>query len=215
MIKYPFPGVGVMGEKSAVELFSSWAEMGKDEGMETGHSPSVEFMISKAVPKLSGGFSAIDVGCGNGWAVRKLTAYEGCQSCIGVDGSESMIEKARGIDSDGTYTCQRLPDWKPESTVDLVITMEFMYYLEDPLGFLTELNRHWLKQDGIIAIGIDHYVENTVSLSWPDSLRVPMVSLSIQQWIDGLEGAGFSEVEHHQTGAREGWAGTLVLLGRK
>ena len=29
--------------KSAVELFSSWAEMGKDEGMETGHSPSVEF----------------------------------------------------------------------------------------------------------------------------------------------------------------------------
>ena len=58
MIKYPFPGMGGMGEKSAVELFSSWAEMGKDEGMETGHSPSVDFMISKAVPKLSDGFSA-------------------------------------------------------------------------------------------------------------------------------------------------------------
>ena len=69
-----------MGENSAVELFSSSAEMGKDEGMETGHSPSVEFMLSKAVPKLSGGFSAIDVGCGNGWAVRKLGAQEGCQS---------------------------------------------------------------------------------------------------------------------------------------
>ena len=50
MIKYPLPAIGAMGEKSAVELFSSWAEMGKDEGMETGHSPSVEFMISKAIP---------------------------------------------------------------------------------------------------------------------------------------------------------------------
>ena len=38
-----------MGKISAVDLFSSWAEMGKDEGMETGHAPSVEFMISKSV----------------------------------------------------------------------------------------------------------------------------------------------------------------------
>ena len=127
MIKYPFPGMGGMGEKSAVELFSSWAEMGKDEGMETGHSPSVDFMISKAVPKLSDGFSAIDVGCGNGWAVRRLREHEGCQGCAGVDGSESMIEKARGIDPDGNYACQRLPDWQPESKVDLVITMAVSY----------------------------------------------------------------------------------------
>ena len=37
-----------MGEISAVDLFSTWAEMGKDEGMETGHAPSVEFMITKS-----------------------------------------------------------------------------------------------------------------------------------------------------------------------
>ena len=35
-----------MGKISAVDLFSTWAEMGKDEGMETGHAPSVEFMLS-------------------------------------------------------------------------------------------------------------------------------------------------------------------------
>ncbi len=215
MIKYPLPAIGAMGEKSAVELFSSWAEMGKDEGMETGHSPSVEFMISKAIPRLGEGFSAIDVGCGNGWAVRKLSAQEGCGGCAGVDGSESMIEKARSIDPEGKYACQRLPDWQPESKVDLVITMEFMYYLEDPLAFLSTLNRHWLKEGGIIAIGIDHYVENPVSISWPDSLGVPMVTMSIQEWVEGLEDAGFSGVEHHQTGAREDCGGTLVLLGRK
>jgi len=42
-----------------------------------------------------------------------------------------------------------------------------------------------------------------------------MATMSIQEWLDGLEDAGFREVEHHQTGAREGWAGTLVLVGRK
>ena len=83
------------------------------------------------------------------------------------------------------------------------------------LGLLSDLNRHWLKEGGIIAIGIDHYVENPVSISWPDSLGVPMATMSIQEWLDGLEDAGFREVEHHQAGAREGWAGTLVLVGRK
>ena len=34
-----------MGKISAVDLFSSWAEMGKDKGMATGHARSVEFMI--------------------------------------------------------------------------------------------------------------------------------------------------------------------------
>ena len=72
-----------MGKISAVDLFSSWAETGKDEGMETGHAPSVEFMISKSIPKLNGDFSAIDIGCGNGWLVRKLNTFENCLQCSG------------------------------------------------------------------------------------------------------------------------------------
>ena len=42
-----------------------------------------------------------------------------------------------------------------------------------------------------------------------------MATMTIQGGSMGLEDAGFSDVEHHQTGAKEGWAGTLVLLGRK
>ena len=84
-----------MGEISAVDLFSTWAEMGKDEGMETGHAPSVEFMITKSIPKLNGDFSAIDIGCGNGWLVRKLNTFENCLNCKGIDGSESMISRQK------------------------------------------------------------------------------------------------------------------------
>tara|TARA_B100000029_G_scaffold235429_1_gene232576 strand:+ start:412 stop:1023 length:612 start_codon:yes stop_codon:yes gene_type:complete len=200
---------------SAIELFSSWAEMGKDKGMEKGHNPSVEFMISKVIPKLNSDFTAIDIGCGNGWTVRKLNSVDGCTLCFGVDGSESMISKAKEIDPTGTYLCEKLPDWKPENTSDLVISMEFIYYLKAPLNFLSELNQNWLNNDGILAIGIDHYVENKSSLSWPDSLGVHMTTLSIQEWIEGFKSAGFRDVEFYQCGAKEDWAGTLVILGRK
>ncbi|GIS49558.1 MAG: hypothetical protein Ct9H90mP23_2300 [Methanobacteriota archaeon] len=75
-----------MGKISAVDLFSSWAEMGKDEGMETGHAPSVEFMISKSIPKQKVNFRN-DIGCGNGWLVRKLNTFDNCFSV-----QESMVQ---------------------------------------------------------------------------------------------------------------------------
>tara|TARA_B100001741_G_scaffold10495_1_gene8319 strand:- start:88 stop:606 length:519 start_codon:yes stop_codon:yes gene_type:complete len=172
-------------------------------------------MISKSIPKINGDFSAIDIGCGNGWLVRKLNTFENCLKCTGIDGSESMIAKAKKIDSDGNYFCQKLPDWTPDEKVDLVITMEFLYYLNNPLKFLSELNKNWLNENGILAIGIDHYFENTSSLSWSDSLGVSMTTLSIQEWAKGFEDAGFSNIEFYQYGAKENWAGTLVIVGQK
>ena len=35
---------------------------GRDEGMENGHAPSVEVLISKALPRLRNQFKSIDVG---------------------------------------------------------------------------------------------------------------------------------------------------------
>ena len=204
-----------MPEQSAVELFGEWARLGRDEGMEKGHSPSVEEMISAVIARTPERFSAIDVGCGNGWAVRRLAKMPGCFRSSGVDGSEHMIEKAMSIDSDGMYFVGELPDWKPEEKVDLILSMEFIYYLGDPLGFFQTLNDDWLCAGGSVAFGLDHYLEYESSVSWPDSLGVPMTTLSIEQWRVGLEGAGFTDVEALQVFPKEGWAGTLVLIGTK
>ena len=38
-----------MPRQSAVTLFGEWAKLGKDEGMESGHSPSVEQMIASEI----------------------------------------------------------------------------------------------------------------------------------------------------------------------
>ena len=42
-----------------------------------------------------------------------------------------------------------------------------------------------------------------------------MTTLSAEEWKDGLRMAGFQKIETFFTGAKEGWNGTLVLIGTK
>ena len=200
---------------SAIEVFSRWAMEGRDEGMENGHAPSVEVLISKALPRLRNQFKSIDVGCGNGWAVRKISKLTDCSLSMGVDGSAAMIDKAKKIDSGGNYQVGKLPDWAPLEKVDLVLSMEFIYYLEDPFEFIKSAHDDWLLDGGTIAIGMDHYLENETSLSWPDSMNLKMSTKSIQDWLHEFKKAGFTNLEYHQTGRKVNWAGTLIILGTK
>ena len=150
-----------MGRRNAIDLFGEWARNGRDEGMEKGHFASVMEMFEIARTRLPSKFSAIDVGCGNGWAVRQLHNIAGCQVASGVDGSLDMIEKARKIHPVGDYKHGQLPTWIPDQQYDLVVSMEFMYYLEDPFSFICTIYDKWLTANGCLAFGIDHYFENT------------------------------------------------------
>ena len=67
----------------------------------------------------------------------------------------------------------------------------------------------------MLVAGVDHYLENEDSLSWPDALNVHMTTLSMEQWKTAMFDAGFTDVEIHQVGQKEGFIGTLVLLGTK
>ena len=67
----------VMSGTSAVDLFSEWAKLNRDEGMERGHSASVDAIIAAVKGRLPSEFTAIDLGCGNGWAVRRLMRMPG------------------------------------------------------------------------------------------------------------------------------------------
>ena len=88
--------------RPATEVFSEWAEKGKDMGMERGHAPAVGEILAAAIAELDcNHFDAIDAGCGNGWVVRRLTSMKECQSAIGIDGADAMIERAKEIDSEG------------------------------------------------------------------------------------------------------------------
>ena len=202
-----------MEKKSAVDVFSQWALIGKDEGMERGHAASVQAMLELAVPKLKNGFSAIDLGCGNGWVTRMLSEL-GAGHSEGVDGSNEMINKATSKDSTHKYSQGILPDWSPGRKFDLVHTMEFLYYLDDPAGMISIIHDEWLEQDGILVAGVDHYLEHEESLTWPDHVGVHMTTLSIEEWKSAMVNAGFKNVEIHQVAGKENFPGTLVMMGR-
>lgn len=202
-----------MEKKAAVDVFSQWALVGKDEGMERGHAASVQAMLELAIPKLNTGFSAIDLGCGNGWVTRLLSEL-GAGHSEGVDGSNEMINKATSKDSNHKYSQGILPDWSPGRRFDLVHTMEFLYYLDDPAGMLSIIHDEWLEENGILVAGVDHYLEHEESLTWPEHVGVHMTTLSIDDWKSAMVNAGFKDVEIHQVAGKENFPGTLVMLGR-
>ena len=202
-----------MEKKAAVDVFSQWALIGKDEGMERGHAASVQAMLELAIPKLNDGFSAIDRGCGNGWVTRMLSEL-GAGHSEGVDGSNEMINKATSKDSNHKYSQGLLPDWSPGRRFDLVHTMEFLYYLDDPAGMISIIHDEWLEENGILVAGVDHYLEHEESLTWPEHVGVHMTTLSIDDWKTAMVNAGFKDVEIHQVAGEENFPGTLVMMGR-
>ena len=202
-----------MEKKAAVDVFSQWALIGKDEGMERGHAASVQAMLELAIPKLNDGFSAIDLGCGNGWVTRMLSEL-GAGHSEGVDGSNEMITKATSKDSNHKYSLGLLPDWSPGRRFDLVHTMEFLYYLDDPAGMISIIHDEWLEENGILVAGVDHYLEHEESLNWPEHVGVHMTTLSIDDWKSAMVNAGFKDVEIHQVAGKENFPGTLVMMGR-
>lgn len=202
-----------MEKKAAVDVFSQWALIGKDEGMERGHAASVQAMLELAIPKLNTGFSAIDLGCGNGWVTRMLSEL-GASHSEGVDGSNEMVNKATSRDSNHRYSLGLLPDWSPGRRFDLVHTMEFLYYLDDPAGMISIIHDEWLEENGILVAGVDHYLEHEESLTWPEHVGVHMTTLSIDDWKSAMINAGFEDVEIHQVAGKENFPGTLVMLGR-
>ena len=205
-----------MERRPATDVFHDWALRGKDEGMERGHAQSVAEMIdfiSVKSEQRGTNFSAVDVGCGNGWVVRILADIQLCQQAIGIDGAKAMIEKAKSIDNENQYIFAGLPDYSPMEKFDYIHSMEFLYYLEEPEKMLQVFYDDWLKEGGWAVIGIDHYMENEDSLSWPEHVGVNMATRTINQWEGAWKKAGFNNVEHWIAGGKEGV--TLVFVGQK
>ena len=205
-----------MKTKLATDLFNDWAIKGKDKGMEEGHSSSADRMIEIAHEKIFNKkfkFSVLDVGCGNGWMIRKiLSTFQGSTG-LGVDGSVNMIKNAIDRDPSGDYLCVDLNTWGSSKKFDLIISMEVIYYLKEPQKFIKSLFKNSLNKGGGIIVGMDHYQENTQSQSWPGDLNVHMNTLSINRWLDMFTMAGFSNVEYEQFNKKKNWAGTLIISG--
>ena len=203
----------------AVDVFSEWADIGKDEGMARGHTPAVQEILNAAFDEMSPesierGFSAIDAGCGNGWVVRSLKNNPSCSLAMGVDGAKSMIVRALEKDPEGLYFHADLMSWSPPEKVDIVHSMEVLYYLDNIPDFLENVRSKWLVKGGIFAFGVDHYLENKESLEWPEKVGVRMTTLSESEWVSLVNSSGLDVLKIFKANKNEEWPGTLVIVSR-
>ena len=126
---------------SAAASIDRWADSGRAESMERGHRPATESATSHW--QLQTGDVVLDVGCGNGWALRMLV-HQGADRGVGIDVSPGMIERARNA-SDGSRfrfevaDAQALP--LKDGEISHVISVEALYYTPDPGAALTEWGR--------------------------------------------------------------------------
>ena len=202
-------------KKNAIEVFGEWADLDKDFGMEKNHKDSVINMINYSTKNLNH-FTFIDAGCGNGWVIRKVSENDKCEKAIGVDGSKKMISKAKKILPGYEYHCADLMTWKPDKKVNIVHSMEVLYYVENPKKLINEIYNYWLKPNGRLIIGIDFYFENKISHSWPESCGIKDMKLfSEKDWINFFKSAGYNDIKSWRYGEKEDWKGTLIITGIK
>ncbi len=201
--------------RKATDIFSEWASIGRDEGMQNSHWKAVKNMFQTLIKEQSKPFSFIDAGCGNGWAVREMLKNPLCLNAVGVDGAIEMIERAKKTDPNGNYIYKDLMEWEPKALVDIVHSMEVIYYFNDPKKLILHMKDKWLKPNGKLIMGLDFYKENSDCYDWPKQLDTQMTLLSINQWVELLKNCGLKDVISYQTNTNDSFEGTLVLYAKK
>ena len=163
----------------------------------------------------------MDIGCGNGWVVRKISQLSKCRKAIGIDKSKSMIEKAKikKILDKESYITTDLESWNYTEKFDVIFSMESLYYsvpMESALKKIYKL----LKRRGVFYCGTDFYKDNSLTIRWIKDMAVPMDLRSEMEWKKMFNDIGFKTKTKHVLDQKNKskWKrefGTLFVIGKK
>ncbi len=175
-------------EQAAAAEFDRWAISGRDASMARGHGPFTEQAL--AAWSLTADSRVLDVGCGNGWAVRRMIAL-GAGSGTGVDIAPEMIARAT---PPGAY-CVAAGDDLPfaDGRFTHILSIESLYYYPDPGKALVE----WLRvaaPGARLSVLLDLYAESPAAAAWATALPIAVHVLSEQQWAALARSQGWSAV---------------------
>jgi len=201
------------------KLFDIWAKTGRSEDMEKGHGTTVNQFLDKLPIKQN--FRFLDIGCGNGWVVRKMSQHPFCIKAIGIDKSAMMVKNAKSkiLSEKENYFVTELETWNTKEKFDMIFSMESLYY-SVPMEPALEKVFKLLKKDGIFYCGTDFYSDNTLTTRWIKDMNVPMDLRSEKEWKKMFKEIGFSTRTKHVTDPKNKskWKrefGTLFIIGRK
>ena len=198
-----------------IDTFNQWAKKGKDIKMAEGHTPAVDKMMDMVFKSKSKIFNMIDIGCGNGWVVKKFKNNPMCYDATGIDGAKQMINNAFNSDPNGEYICAEIESWDNIDKYDVVFSMETFYYFDNPELLIKKIYKDYLNTNGTLIIGIDHYLENKSTLNWNDEFNIKTNTFSKMKWFNFFKKAGFKNCQMNQVCAKKDWEGTLIISGDK
>ena len=201
------------------KTFDSWAQNGRAELMEIEHGKNVlKFLDSISFDKP---FTFLDVGCGNGWVVRKMLQEKNCRKSVGIDKSKKMINQAKKNkeNKNGEFIHTDIESMKYNGKFDFIFSMESIYYADSIEVALKKIYK-LLKPGGKFFCGTDFYTDNKATAKWATIMKIQMHLHSKKEWKEFFKMSGF-DVKTKQIKdlkSRKKWKrefGTLFIIGTK
>ena len=201
------------------KTFDKWAQNGRAELMEKEHGKNVaKFLKTISFDKP---FTFLDVGCGNGWVVRKIANEKNCKKSIGIDKSRKMItESKKKIKSKKEeFHHTDIESMKYKGKFNFIFSMESLYYA-DSIEIALEKIFKLLKPGGQFFCGTDFYTDNKATSRWVEIMKIQMHLHSKKEWKGFFKNAGFIVKTKHikDLKNKKKWKreyGTLFITGTK
>lgn len=188
--------IATSADKKLQQEFNQWAAAGRGDEMEDHHSDITDQTL--AVMDLQAGDRVLDLGCGTGWASRRMARIVTSGEIVGLDVADVMLKRAAEASAGFNNiryvwgSAEKIP--APDGTFTKVLSVESFYYYADQGRALDELRRA-MAPGGRLYILINLYKDNHYSLRWATELKVPVQTLSEAEYIALLQRHGFVSVE--------------------
>jgi SAM-dependent methyltransferase len=177
--------------------FNRWARHGRGDSMERNHARIAETIWQRM--QLSASDRILDVGCGQGWACRRLAerAPEGCV-IMGVDISDEMIRRAREKTrefANVTYhrgKAEQIPTSSGYFTK--IMSIEAFYYFERQDEVLRELLRV-MQPGGQLYLLLCLFEHNLQSPKWLKDIGMPVQNRTPREYESMLQCEGWMSVD--------------------
>ncbi|HEU04207.1 MAG TPA: class I SAM-dependent methyltransferase [Nitrosopumilus sp.] len=187
--------------------------------MEREHAKSVDKFLNSV--SFNKPFMFLDVGCGNGWVVRKIAEMKFCKKVVGIDKSKNMIKnsKSKKKFSKEEFFQADIQSWKYRGKFDYIFSMESIYYSES-LDLALKKIFKLLKNGGQFFCGTDFYKDNKATSGWSKQMKLEMHLRSKKEWRELFKKHGFKTKTKQvkDPKSRKKWKrefGTLFIIGTK
>ena len=199
--------------------FDKWAQNGRAELMEIEHGKNVlQFLKTISFDKP---FTFLDVGCGNGWVIRKIAKEKNCKRATGIDKSKKMIiqSKKKTENKKEEFIHTDIESMNYKRKFNFIFSMETLYYA-DSIEIALDKIYKLLKPGGQFFCGTDFYTDNKTTTRWANIMKIQMHLHSKKEWKEFFQKTGFEvktkqikDLKNKKKWKRE--FGTLFIIGTK